>query len=75
MTATERTQLEIYAGAADAPDGGVFKSVRKGMVLTQKEFAKMLGITNIWLCWVETGRYKASRKLAKKLLAILEKSD
>lgn len=40
--------------------------------LTQEELAKKLGITQTWLCNLESGRYKTSRVLEMKI-KMLEK--
>jgi len=40
--------------------------------LTQEELAKKLGITQVWLCNLESGRYKASKVLEMKI-KMLEK--
>ena len=40
--------------------------------LTQEELAKKLGITQVWLCNLESGRYKTSRVLEMKI-KMLEK--
>ena len=40
--------------------------------LTQEELAKKLGITQVWLCNLESGRYKASKVLEMKM-KMLEK--
>ena len=40
--------------------------------LTQEELAKKLGITQTWLCNLESGRYKTSKVLEMKI-KMLEK--
>ena len=40
--------------------------------LTQEELAKKLGITQVWLCNLESGRYKASKVLEMKIKMLME---
>lgn len=40
--------------------------------LTQEELAKKLGITQVWLCNLESGRYKASKVLEMKMKILME---
>ena len=40
--------------------------------LTQEELAKKLGITQVWLCNLESGRYKASKVLEMKIKILME---
>ena len=40
--------------------------------LTQEELAKKLGITQTWLCNLESGRYKTSRVLEMKIKMLTE---
>lgn len=40
--------------------------------LTQEELAKKLGITQVWLCNLESGRYKASKVLETKIKMLME---
>ena len=40
--------------------------------LTQEELAKKLGITQVWLCNLESGRYKASKVLEMKIKMLTE---
>ena len=40
--------------------------------LTQEELAKKLGITQTWLCNLESGRYKASKVLEMKIKMLME---
>ena len=40
--------------------------------LTQEELAKKLGITQTWLCNLESGRYKTSRVLEMKIKMLME---
>ena len=47
------------------------KGLRKYLGLTQKEFAKMLGVTRVYIMMLETGRKQPS-ELLKKLFDCLE---
>ena len=40
--------------------------------LTQEKLAKKLGITQVWLCNLESGRYKASKVLEMKIKMLME---
>jgi transcriptional regulator with XRE-family HTH domain len=40
--------------------------------LTQEELAKKLGITQVWLCNLESGRHKASKVLEMKMKMLME---
>ena len=40
--------------------------------LTQEELAKKLGITQTWVCNLESGRYKTSRVLEMKIKMLTE---
>ena len=50
----------------------ILLSYRAKNDLTQEELAKKLGITQTWLCNLESGRYKTSRVLEMKI-KMLEK--
>lgn len=71
MNAQEKLSAYVNAGP---PDGSLVKSIRCGANLTQVEFAEVLGISNVYLCWVETGKAKLSKKLASRILTFLNKS-
>lgn len=48
------------------------KAIRKSAKLTQVEFAKKLGVTQIYIALIETGKREASKKLVEKLAKLLE---
>jgi DNA-binding XRE family transcriptional regulator len=58
-----RDTLAFVAPAA--PE--IFRSVRKGLGLTQKEMGQRLGITNVYLSWIETGKQEPSIEVYLKL--------
>ena len=51
------------------------KKLREKLILTQKEFAELIGVSYVTVCRWETGKFEPTIKMRRKIVELLVKHN